>query len=124
MHRVHIRANLYALSVKEGNGKDLCRLDNVANRHLQALAPTKQEITESFTTSMLELKLDQATMFELQRHRQDFKDVLHYSALLDFINLMAHISEKAICESDHKCQTPAAERKCYLQIPSYAVACL
>ena len=84
---MHIRANLYAASVKEGIGKDLCRLDDVVNRHLQALVATKQEITESFTTSTLELKLDQVTMFELERHRQDSKDVLHYSALLDFINL-------------------------------------
>ena len=39
--------------------------------------------------AMLELKLDQTTMFEWQRHRQDSKNVLHSSALLDFIDLRA-----------------------------------
>ena len=60
---------------------------------------------------MLELKLDQATMSEWQRHSQDSNDVPHYSALLEFINLREH--ENAVHESDHKCWTPMAEKKCY-----------
>ena len=42
---------------------------------------------------MLELKLDQAMVLELQRHNQDSNDVPHYSALLDFIDLRAQASE-------------------------------
>ena len=53
----------------------------VTNQHLRALAARKEEITKSYIISLLELKLDQAMMFELQRHSQDSKDVLRYSAL-------------------------------------------
>ena len=42
---------------------------------------------------MLELKLEQVTMFEWQRHIQDSKDVLYYTALLDFIDLRAQGSK-------------------------------
>ena len=51
-------------SVKEGNGKDPHRLHDVDNQYLRALVATKLDITESFITSLLELKLDQATMYE------------------------------------------------------------
>ena len=70
---------------------------------------------------MLELKPNQATKFEWQKHSQDSKDILHYSTLLKFINLRAQASENAIREPDQKCRTPTAEKKCYPQIPSYAV---
>ena len=53
----------------------------------------KQDITESFITSTLELKLDQATMFEWQRHSQDSNDVPHYVALLEFLHFRAQASE-------------------------------
>ena len=43
---------------------------------------------------MLELKLDQATVFDCQRHSQDSNGVLHYSALLDFIDLRRRLSMK------------------------------
>ena len=80
----------------ESNGKNLRHLHDVANQPLRALAATKQGIIESFLTSMLEMKLDLATMFEWQRHSQDSKDVPHYSALVDFINLRAQESENTI----------------------------
>ena len=108
-------------SVKEGNGKDLHRLHDVTNKHLQALVATKQEITESFITTMLELKLDQATKFEWQRHSRDSNDVPHYSALLEFLDLRAQAAEKAIHESNLKCHTLTAEKKCYPQTHSCKV---
>ena len=71
---------------------------------------------------MLELKLDKATMFEQQRHSQDSKNTLHYSALLDFIDLRAEAFKNAILELDLKCRTPSAKKKCYPQIPLYTVS--
>ena len=70
---------------------------------------------------MLELRLDQATVFEWQRYSQDSNGVPHYSALLVFIDPRAQASENAIHDSDHKHRTPTAEKKCYPQTPSYAV---
>ena len=88
--------------MKEGNGKDLHCLHNVASQHLRALVAKKQDIIDSFMTSMLELKLDQATMFEWQRHSQDSNDVPPYSTLLEFLDLRAQTSENVVCELDHK----------------------
>ena len=60
----------------------------------------KHQTSESFIKSMLELKLDQATMFEWQRHSQDSRDTRYYSVLLEFLDLRAQASENLICESD------------------------
>ena len=79
IHREHTRANLDTPTLKEGNGKEVRRLHDIVTQHLRALAAMKKEKIESFITSMLELKLDQATMFEWQRHSQDSKDILPYS---------------------------------------------
>ena len=107
--------------MKEANGKDLRFVHDVANRHLWALMAMKQGITESFITAMLELKLDQATMFEWQRHSQDSYDVPHYSALLEFLDLRAQASENTVHESDHKYRTLTAKKKCDPQTHSYTV---
>ena len=47
-----------------------------------------------FFTSVLELKLDQATMFKWQQYTQDTKKVLQYQVLLNFLDLRAQASEK------------------------------
>ena len=56
---------------------------------------------------MLGLKLDQATMFEWERHSQDSSDVALYSALLEFLDLRAQAFENAVHESDQKEKLPA-----------------
>ena len=86
--------------MKEGNGKDL-RLP----------ATIKQEIAKSFITSMLELKLDQATI----------NDVPHYKALWHFIDLKAQASKSSSHRLDHKHLTPKVEKQCYPYAPSSAV---
>ena len=53
----------------------------------------ESELPGSFITSVLELKLDQDTMFEWQKHSHESTTVPHYSELLDFINLRAQASE-------------------------------
>ena len=64
----------------------------VVNQHLRALRSMDYEPSGPFITSMLELKLDANTMFELQKFSQDTTDVLHYQDLLEFINLRAQTS--------------------------------
>ena len=51
-----------------------------------------------FITSVLELKLDAATMFELQKHSQSSIEVPHYQDLLEFIDLRAQASETSTVE--------------------------
>ena len=51
-----------------------------------------------FITSVLELKLNTATMFEWQKHSQSSIEVPHYQDLLEFIDLWAQASETSTLE--------------------------
>ena len=84
---------LEAPPLKEGTGKELRRLHDSVQQHLRALKAMESELPGSFITSVLELKLDQDTMFEWQKHSHESTTVPHYSELLDFINLRAQASE-------------------------------
>ena len=66
----------------------------------------KKETIESFITSMLELKVDEATMFEWPRHSQDSKEVPPYSDLLEFLDLRAQAFESAIHDPDKRRSRP------------------
>ncbi len=48
-----------------------------------------QDPSGAFITSMMELKLDQTTMFEWQKTSQGTKSVPHYREILEFLNLRA-----------------------------------
>ena len=81
----------------------------------------KKEKVESFITSMLKLKLDQAAMFEWQRHSHDSNDVSPYRHLLEFLDLRVHASKRAIRDSDKRRSRPI-EKKLHPQKPSYTVS--
>ena len=91
IHQTHVKMILEAPQLTEGNGKELRRLHDVVQQHLRALKAMDCEPPGQFVTSILELKLDQNTMFEWQKHSQD--SVPHYNDLLGFINLRAQASE-------------------------------
>ena len=55
-----------------------------------------------FITSTLELKLDQATVFEWQKHSHKSVGVPHYQDLLDFLNLRAQATESTITDGSNK----------------------
>ena len=59
------------------------------------------EPSSPFITSALELKLDQATMFERQKHSQKSEGVPHYQDL-DFLNLHAQTTESTFSDSSNK----------------------
>ena len=58
----------------------------------------------SFITSLLEMKLDPTTMFEWQRHSQEYPDVPDCQVLLDFLNLRAQAAEAT---TERKQRAPA-----------------
>ena len=68
-------------------------------QHLRALKSMGYEPSGQFITSTLELKLDQSTMFEWQKHSQKSTGVPHYQDLLEFFNLRAEASESSL--TDH-----------------------
>ena len=93
IHQAHVRAIIDAAPLNDGHGRELRRLHDVANQHLRALKAMDYDPSGPFITSLLELKLDQSTMFEWQRHSQNSRDVPHYQQLLEFLDLRAQASE-------------------------------
>ena len=93
IHQAHVRKICETPSLKDGSGKELRRLHDSVQQHLRALKSMGEEPSGAFITSMLELKLDQATMFEWQKTSQESDKVPHYKKLLEFLNLRAQASE-------------------------------
>ena len=66
-----------ASPIRDGSGR---RLRDVV--HVRALKSMELEPSPSFITSLIELKLDAATMFKWQRHTQAQNEVPHYQEML------------------------------------------
>ena len=70
----------------------------------------KSEPDPFFVTSVIELKLDETTLFEWQKHSQKkVEEVPHYQELLDFINLRAQASESLV-DPSKKHTVPSARK--------------
>ena len=82
IHQTHVSRILNAPSLKEGSGRELRHLHDTIQQHLRALKAMDYEPFGPFITSVLELKLDPATMFEWQKHSQSSTEVPHYQDLL------------------------------------------
>ncbi len=63
INQTHARKIHEAPSLKDGSGKEIRRLHDSVPQHLRALKAMGEEPSGAFITSILELKLDQATMF-------------------------------------------------------------
>ena len=98
IHQAHVRKIVEAPGLKDNGGKKLCRLHDTLQQHLRALRAMGKEPSPSFTTSLIEMKLDPETMFEWQKASQDSTDVPPYAKLLEFLNLRAQASEFATSE--------------------------
>ena len=103
LHQAHVRAILEAPPLKDGSGRELRKLHDIVNQHLRALKAMKYDPPGHFVTSVVELKLDQNTMFEWQKYSQEATGVPHYGDMLNFLNLRAQASESSH-ETGHKRQ--------------------
>ena len=119
IHQAHVRK---IPNLKDGNGRELRHLHDTALQHLRALRAMGHEPSETFVTSMLELKLDANTMFEWQRHSQSSTDVPPFKDFLDFINLRAQASESAVSDAARKSAKAGALPTKKSFTPSKAVA--
>ena len=106
IHQAHVKKIIDITPLKEGSGKELRRLHDVAQQHLRALKAMKQEPSGPFITSLLELKLDSGTMFEWQKSSRESTNTPHYNDLLEFIDLRAQASETISSESKSKSVAP------------------
>ena len=98
IHQAHVRKIVEAPGLKDNSGRELRRLHDTLQQHLRALHAMGKEPSPSFTTSLIEMKLDPETMFEWQKASQDSTDVPPYAKLLEFLNLRAQASEFATSE--------------------------
>ena len=64
--------------LKDGNGKELRCVHDILVQHLQVLKVMDYE-PGPFVTSLIEMRLDQATAFEWQRHIQGTTKVPYHS---------------------------------------------
>ena len=93
IHQAHVKKIAEIPALKDGSRMELRRLHDTALQHIRALKTMGHEPDGTFITSFLQLKLDQTTLFEWQKHDQASTDVSHYGNLLDFLNLRAQASE-------------------------------
>ena len=94
IHRAHVRTIMDTPPLKDSSGKELRRLHDSLQQHLRALKTMKSEPDPSFVTSIIELKLDETTLFEWQKHSQEkVEEVPHYRDILEFIDLRAQAAE-------------------------------
>ena len=98
IHKGHVKMILEAPPLKEGSGKELRALHDAVQQHVRALKSMGYEPSGPFITSALELKLDDTTMFEWQKHSQSSTSVPHFQDLLDFINLRAQATESNLSD--------------------------
>ena len=104
IHQAHVKTILEAASLKDGTGKELRKLHDTVQQHLRALKSMGYEPSGPFITSTLELKLDQNTMFEWQKHSQKSPGIPPYQDLLDFLNLRAQATESSLIDHGYKKQ--------------------
>ena len=108
--------------LKEGSGKKLHSLHDVAQQHLQALkAMKKYEPSGLFITSLIELKQDTNTMFEWQKFSQESDSMPHYDDLA-FINLRAQASETIATESKSKFASKKPNQQTNRAVTSFAAS--
>ena len=116
-----------APAVKDGSVKELHHLCNIVSHHnvsqyFRVLRATKQEPSEPFIIFLIELKLDQTTDFEWQRHCQNNPNVPHFHELLKFLDLWAQALEAAIQKDQRRHPTNTSPTKACAEVRTEYVA--
>ena len=110
MHQKHVKSIMEVHAVKSGTGKELRQLHYIVIQHLHSLKNIKGDTFESFVSSWIETKLDQASKFAWQQLTSERKDVPSIDELLKFVDGRAQASETSTSRDvERKC--PVMERK-------------
>ena len=120
IHQGHVKVIMETPGLKDGSGRELRRLHDAVQQHLRALKSMGYEPSGPFVTSILELKLDQTTLFEWQKHSQSSASIPHYRELLDFINLRAQASETSVKQQKSDSYVPKKAPSPYKHVTSFA----
>ena len=90
---------LEATPLKNGSGKEICRLHEITNQHMHALKAVKQDKYESLITAILESKMDSSMIKEWERYNRDQKTP-PYTEVLKFLDLQAQDTENIVIRDD------------------------
>ena len=71
IHLAHVRKLVETRNLKDSTGDEIRQLYDTFPQHLRALKAMKQEPSNSFITSLLEMKLDTNTSYEWQKASPD-----------------------------------------------------
>ena len=93
IHKAHVQKIVEIPQFKYGNSKELRDLHDTAQHHVCALKCMGHEPSNTFLTSLLQLKLNKTKRFEWQKHNQDRDDISPYKELLEFISLRVQATE-------------------------------
>ena len=85
IHQAHVCTILQAPSLRNGSGQELRHLHDVIKQHVKALEAMKYDLLEMFMSSVIELKLDQSSMFARQNHSRDHKKCHHILLCWNFL---------------------------------------
>ena len=99
---MHIGAIIESPTLKDGSGRKLQHLHDLANHHLHTLKALGYEPSRPFVTYTLELKLDQSTKLAWQKYSNDNAKVPHYMELIEYLDMRAQASEKIMRGMDRK----------------------
>ena len=104
IHQAHVRAVTETPPLKVGNGKELRRIHDVINQHMRAINTMRSNSLEAFVTSVIELKLDQTSMFTWQDYTHDQREVPPYTTILEFLDRRSRATENtmAIRENERR----------------------
>ena len=110
IHQKHVKTIVEIPTVKAGTGRELRQLHDVVSQHVRSLRTVKGDTFETFMSSLIEMKLDQASKFAWQQHTHERRDVPSIDELLEFVDWRAQASELSTSR-DAERKYPNTEKK-------------
>ena len=116
IHLAHVCTILEAPLLRNGSGEELRHIHDVVKQHMRVLMAIKYDSLVAFMSLVIELKLDQSSMFAWQNQSGDHKKVPPYTALLEVLDLRAWTSENVTRKDDWKWNTSTHEPKTFAKL--------
>ena len=102
IHQAHVCTVVNPPPLKDVSGKELRHLHEIINQHIRVITAMADNSLEVFVTSIIELKLGQASMFAWKNYSHKSRGGHPYKTLLEFLDRRARATENTICEREWK----------------------
>ena len=110
IHQKHVNTIVEIPTIKVGTGRELRQLHDLVSQHVRSLRTVMGDTFEPFMSSLIEMKLDQASKFAWQQHTHERRDVPSIAELLEFVDWRAQASELSTSR-DAERKHPITEKK-------------